>query len=403
MKGHKASLDGRFGYNVIGFLTGNFGLSAAARNTVRLLDKRGFGMRLIDIDAGTERTGKDFGVMHMGMQTEEVAPYAVNLFHVNPSEVATLAAHASQLRMREKINLCVPFWELQALPTQWLPILAYMDAILTATDYIRDSILRVLPNAVCVPYPQATILPEGIEPNRAKFGLPDDAVVFLNVFDLHSDINRKNPLAVIEAFRRAFPKPENNYLVIKMSAVRSARELYPNELAEVHRVASETANMILIDELLTYEDVLSLHASCDVFVSLHRAEGLGLNLMESMSLGKATICTAWSGNMDFTNDRNSCLVGYKLIPVQPTHKVYDPANLAGEARWADPDVEEAAQFMQRLATDKALRSTLGQRAKADMEENVMRYWRGLTFDQVKQQAVDSSSLMWQKRRASGRH
>lgn len=401
MAGCRAKLVGPFGYNVVGFLTGNFGLSAAARNTVRMLHKRGLAMRLIDIDAGADRTGKDFGVMHMGLQSEEIMPYAVNLFHANPSEVEAVAAHAPQLRILEKINLCVPFWELPALPNQWLPVLAHMDMILTPTDYIREAITNALPDAICIAYPQAAILPQGIEPDRAKFGVPDDAVVFLNVFDLHSDINRKNPLAVVEAFRRAFPKPKDEYLVIKMSATDSARALYPSELAEMHRVAAETANMVLIDRLLPYEDVLSLHASCDVFVSLHRAEGLGLNLMESMSFGKPVICTAWSGNMDFTTDMNSCLVDYELIPVQPKHQAYNPDTLAGDAHWADPDVDEAARFMQRIASDRAFRVSLGDRARADMEEGVRKYWRGLTFDQVKQHAVDGSSLVWQKRGRRG--
>jgi len=156
-------------------------------------------------------------------------------------------------------------------------------------------------------------------------------------------------------------------------------------------------NTILIDQLLPYADVLSLHASCDVFVSLHRAEGLGLNLMESMSLGKPVICTAWSGNMDFSTEKNSLLVDYQLIPVVHTHQTYDPETLAGEAYWAEPNVEEAAECMQRLASDKALRARLGNQARADMEECVRRYWRGLAFDQVKQQILDPSSKMWKRR------
>ncbi|MGB4593476.1 MAG: glycosyltransferase, partial [Coriobacteriia bacterium] len=255
-------------------------------------------------------------------------------------------------------------------------------------------IQSAFPEALCIPYPQATLVPTDVAPKRAKWGVPQDAVVFLNVFDLHSDIMRKNPLAVVEAFRRAFPDPENEYLVIKISASALARTQYPNELALIHAVAAETSHLILIDELLPYEDVLALHASCDVLVSLHRSEGLGLNLMEAMTYGKPVICTAWSGNMDFSTEYNSCLVGYELIPVAPTHTAYNPETLTGEAFWADPSVDEAAEHMARLARDARLRTRLGQQARADMEERVRRYWRGPVFDQIKQQALDAGSALW---------
>ncbi|MHB1340370.1 MAG: glycosyltransferase family 4 protein [Coriobacteriia bacterium] len=391
--GQKVRLNAPWGFNVIGFITGNFGLASAARNTVRTLDRRDIPMRIVDIDVGSDRSGKDFSCMHMGQQTLDPVPYAVNLFHMNPHEVDRVVG-SPDLRVGERINVCVPFWELPVLPRDWRPVLVGVDIVLAPTEFIRESIQSAFPEALCIPYPQAAIVPTDVAPKRCKWGLPEDAVVFLNVFDLHSDIMRKNPLAVVEAFRRAFPNPENEYLVVKMSASASARAQYPNELALIHSVAAETPHLILIDELLPYEDVLALHASCDVLVSLHRSEGLGLNLMEAMTYGKPVICTAWSGNMDFSTEDNSCLVGYELIPVAPTHTAYRPETLTGQAFWADPSVDEAAGHMERLARDARLRTCLGQQAKADMEERVRKYWRGLVFDQIKQQALDAGSDLW---------
>ena len=45
--------------------------------------------------------------------------------------------------------------------------------------------------------------------------------------------------------------------------------------------------------------MLSLMASVDCFVSLHRSEGFGLGMAQSMYLGKPVIATGYSGNMDF--------------------------------------------------------------------------------------------------------
>ena len=69
--------------------------------------------------------------------------------------------------------------------------------------------------------------------------------------------------------------------------------------------AAAMANTIVIDRQLTYAETLSLNASCDVYVSLHRSEGLGLNLLQAMTLGRPVIVTGFSGNMDFMTPKDS--------------------------------------------------------------------------------------------------
>ena len=51
---------------------------------------------------------------------------------------------------------------------------------------------------------------------RGRLGLPADALVVLTVFHLGSAFARKNPLAAIAAFRKAFGDAPNRVLVIKL-------------------------------------------------------------------------------------------------------------------------------------------------------------------------------------------
>ena len=97
--------------------------------------------------------------------------------------------------------------------------------------------------------------------------------------------------------------------------------------------------------------------------SLHRAEGFGLGMAEAMKMGKPVIATDYSGNTDFTLPDNACLVGFSLIDVQPGEN-YD---LEGDSVWADPDVEEAAEHMRFLATDRAAAAALGERGRQQIE------------------------------------
>ncbi|MRR37226.1 hypothetical protein EG829_21720, partial [bacterium] len=162
----RARLNAPWGFNVIGFITGNFGLAVAGRNTVRALDRRDIPMRLVDVDVGSDRSGKDFSCMRMGQQTLDPVPYAVNLFHMNPQEVGTTVNRAPELRVHERINACVPFWELPVLPIGWQSVLEGVDVILAPTAFIQQAISAAFPDVVCMLYDQAAILPSGIGPRR---------------------------------------------------------------------------------------------------------------------------------------------------------------------------------------------------------------------------------------------
>ncbi len=58
--------------------------------------------------------------------------------------------------------------------------------------------------------------------------------------------------------------------------------------------------------------MVALLACADAYVSLHRSEGFGLGMAESMYLGKPVIGTAYSGNVDFMTQENSYLVDYRI-------------------------------------------------------------------------------------------
>src|ERR1043166_2437031 len=113
-----------------------------------------------------------------------------------------------------------------------------------------------------------------IEPvAKADFDIPAANYVFLFMFDMCSQMVRKNPLAVIDAFRAAFGSNEKATLVIKVSRGRS----HPEQFAMLEE-AARAAGVILIDEVLSRARAYGMIQMCDCFVSLHRAEGFGLCL-----------------------------------------------------------------------------------------------------------------------------
>ena len=186
--------------------------------------------------------------------------------------------------------------------------------------------------------PPAVVVPETTRCSRGSFGLPDDHFLFLFAFDMASGMERKNPLGLIRAFRQAFHPSEPVHLAIKVS--RGAA--YPADFRILQAVA-EAAGVTLIDQVMPRADVCDLLASCDSYASLHRSEGFGFTMAEAMLLGKPTIATGYSGNLDFMTPDNSYLVQYDRVPLDRDYPPY-PAGCI----WASPCESHAAGRMRHV-------------------------------------------------------
>jgi hypothetical protein len=177
------------------------------------------------------------------------------------------------------------------------------------------------------------------------------------MFDMLSVFERKNPLGLIEAYRRAFgPDFQDTTLVLKVTRL-DQEPRYRKQLEQA--VASVSG--ILIDRHMGRQELDGLFNVCDVYVSLHRSEGFGMTMAEAMYLGKPVIATAYSGNMDFMNVGNSYLVDYQLVDLERNCGPYQRG-----ARWAEPDLDDAAAQMQRVFADREEALGKGTRAAADI-------------------------------------
>lgn len=182
---------------------------------------------------------------------------------------------------------------------------------------------------------------------RTALGIAEDAFVFLTIFDLLSVFERKNPLAVIEAFRQAFSGSPNHHLVLKVNNSQHR----PGEMARI-REAAANLPLTIIDRTIDRAHVTSLIEMADCLVSLHRSEGFGLTIAEAMYLSKAVLVTGYSGNLDFTKADNAFLVDYNLVPVPGGCDPYDVGNV-----WADPQMNSAVTQMRLAAGNAELRQT----------------------------------------------
>ncbi len=361
-------------YDVVGFLGEDFGLSVAARNTIRALTASGRCVKAVPVEPKIWKGPAPESLT----EAPSANGGAVNLFHLNPVEIALFSRQWRGAVDPRTANVCVPFWELPLVPQAWVPMLAVMDMVLAPTRFVQTACASAIAADSVLHYPQAVFLPGEIRPAREAWGLARDVTVFLVTFDLGSDIERKNPWAAIDAFRQAFPSDPDVRLVIKARA-RGLRE-HREQLAALAARAGSDRRMVFVDAALSYREVLELYASCDVMLSLHRSEGLGLHLMEAMTLGKVVVATNWSGNQDYMTPQNSVLIGHRLVPVDPSHAHYrDEVGRPGQL-WAEPSLEDAVSALRILRAQADRRAALGSNAASDMDRRRGDMLAGGAFD-----------------------
>jgi glycosyltransferase involved in cell wall biosynthesis len=187
-------------------------------------------------------------------------------------------------------------------------------------------------------------------------GLPENALIVFASFNLASSLVRKNPLGIVKAFRIAFGNRQDRILALKVINCSH----FPDDFAQLTAAVKGADNIRLITETLSPEASAALTSAADIVMSLHRSEGFGLVAAEGMLLGKPVIVTDWSAPMEFMDESCAALVRSRLVPAADPRRVYD----VRDAMWADPDLEHAAEWLQRLADDPGLRRNLGDAAYA---------------------------------------
>lgn len=352
----RASLPAKFtirqpshsGVNAIGLFRYVSGLQQAATSVVDALNAAGIATELRDVPLprnpdGRSRTGFD------GLER-----FPVTLVNTGLDMPVNEAYRLAGLHPRRDVyRIAMWWWELERLPAAWLDRGRDVDEIWAPTAFIASA-LRALGRPVFTMLPSVRV-PEVRSRPKSDFGLSPEKFTFLFAFDMLSRMPRKNPLGLIRAFRRAFAPHEPAELAIKVSR---QDEAYPEWWAQLRTAASDNG-VLLIDRNLGRDELLGLMNAADAYVSLHRSEGFGLTMAEAMLLGKPTIASAYSGNLDFMTPTNSYLVRCErsaiVEDIPPYPKGYE---------WVEPSIEHAAELMRRVFDDREESRAIAERGRA---------------------------------------
>ena len=94
--------------------------------------------------------------------------------------------------------------------------------------------------------------------------------MFLFSLDFSSRIHRKNPRAVVEAFKRAFTEDERDVVLVIKSKLVTSVEQQVRDYELLQEWVRGDSRIRLINETYSKDQMLDLIGCCDVYVSLHR-------------------------------------------------------------------------------------------------------------------------------------
>ena len=342
--------------NVAGFFRGTLGLGAAARAYVDALGAADIRLTTTTVDVPDLASGDAVsGYAHVEFEDRaDAGPPNFNLICVNADELPVFASAVDDEFWEGRRSIGVWAWETDHIPERWGRAFPYVDEIWTYTRYVAQHIGWVAPvPVISIPIPVVAPPPA---PDPFAGQLPS-GFRFLFVFDLFSTLQRKNPVGLIEAYRRAFKPNEGPHLLVKTLHGRTRAE----DFDELRWAARDRPDIFIIDRSLSSSEKDGLMASCDCYVSVHRSEGFGLTLAECMAIGKPVIATAYSGNLDFMTPVNSYLVEYSPARVGPRGEQY-PA----DGWWAEPDLDHAAALMRHVWEQPQDAHRRGEQARADI-------------------------------------
>jgi len=241
-------------------------------------------------------------------------------------------------------------WETPIFPEDWRFALQVVHEIWTPSDYSRQALagadaavpVRLRPHAVS---PPARVTPF----DRRAAGVPEDAFLGVAIMDISSCPARKNPWAHVAAWARAFGGDTRHVLILKLRVAKRTVRV----LDELREMIGDAGNIRLVTREFDEAGIAGLQRAGDVYLSLHRAEGYGLNIRECLEAGVPVVATDYSANAEYGPAYPQYHgVAWRAVPYRDWTGHYPDRRFT----WAEADLGDAARQLARLAAAHGARS-----------------------------------------------
>jgi len=323
----------RYGFNLIGPLDRVSGLGVSARGYFHGLVVSG----AYQIGAKVQR--REFAIQASQGDSFSGNPFLdhsiCNFYHMNGDTLPSMLREGGEDIFKDKLNVAIWYWELHTLRPDWQASMKYFHEFWAPTPFIESALKRSTAKRV-------TLLPPYLPQlkNLSKWkvnGKGSPGVEFLYCFDANSILERKNPVALLQAFLLAFPRQSTRIdvsLIFKIT--------YPDrknsDVARLYSAAENDDRIKIIDNVMSDDEFHALIANCTAYISPHRSEGLGLTVVEAMAAGVPVVATGFGGVETFVTEDSAYPVAFKLEELADDYIPYPKGFV-----WANPEIDSIAE------------------------------------------------------------
>ncbi|MGH8986449.1 MAG: glycosyltransferase [Acidimicrobiia bacterium] len=315
---------------VAGFLADGLGLGQAARGYAHALAEGGCDVSLHVLSQPGKKLGHGDpgagGMLDLPVVGNEAAADVV-VVCANPPELAWWRETGTRLPAG-RVTVGVWAYEVDPVPRTWGEPVARFDEFWANSAFIAD-LLRPVVDVPVAAIPPPVLLCEPAPCDLSTAAPP----TFVTLCDNASTLARKNPAGAIEAFRHAFTPGEGPRLLVKVwngDLDRTAVDRL--------RALADRDDIVVVDRWLPRSELAGLLDNALGLVSLHRAEGFGLPIVEALALGVPVVCTDATGVTELLDDDVAFLVRSTPAAVGPAAAPYPP-----DGSWHEPDLDHAAE------------------------------------------------------------
>jgi len=352
---------------VIGPFGSASGLGQATRLSVLAMREAGLNPHLVNFDLDNPAPTGFSTAMKSGAPKRA----KVNLIHLNAEAAPFAAAYLPDV-FSDSYNIGYFFWELDTPARCHSLALKMFDEIWVSTEYGVEQYV----NSFDGPVVNVGMTFEELEtPAKSEcrvrlnetFNIDADETVFLTTFDSFSFVQRKNPKAVIRSFLEAFPNGDERVrLILKTQNRQSVLDPVQQKIwKSIDNLISMDSRIMFVNETLKYEDLLWFKKAADCYVSLHRSEGWGFGMIESMMLDVPVIATGYSGNLEFCKEEHCWLVETDEVYLDHNDYIF----VVPGQKWGEPRIGDAAACMKNVYENKDVRVDKSRVAREFVQSN----------------------------------
>ena len=341
---------------LIGYPQGAFGIGEDVRlisKTLETLDKK------YEIYKSSRKVISDSQEFGGFKSIDEYNNENIKIFCMPAFDTLALLHDIGITPFKKGYNIAIWQWELEVFPSEALLAFDLVDEIWTISKHASKAIKQSTNKPVfTIPLPVSIDIVN--KASRILYSVSESSFIFYFAFDGASFIARKNPLAIIEAFQRAFNSSDSDVrLIIKGMNIQKS-DIW-NEC--LYR-ANADKRILLLEATLSRNAAYELLNMCDCIVSLHRAEGFGRLIAEALLLNKPVIASNYSGCLDFLSNESAYLVDGDLVNIIPGDYPFYEGN-----RWFQPDINLASECMQKVYSEKETREKKANFGKLFIQDN----------------------------------